>query len=205
MSKCDKIHLTEFDIATCGTGFQLIKAYLPYIDGSEQRLLAIFIRMAELMKTIEFYRDMPCPSPLSRSVHSPEHIAAEIKDYCSPKDGGILSLMANYQNINEMMKMYSAASGMMSDASGLFGSFTANAPSESQDLHAASDSTDRHRSANEHSPRDDAFSGGAPPNAHDGATDNKHHAATLPAGDMLSRFLTPEQQKLYEQYTDMLG
>ncbi len=167
MNKCDKIHLTEFDIATCGTGFQFIKAYLPYVDSSQQRMLAIFIRMAELMQTIDFYKDLPSPSPLSRSNHKPESIAAEMRQYCSPKECEIFSLLSNFENINEMMKLYSAVS-------------------------SASPS--------------DAFSGlnqSAGPQPENGSETQK--ADSSPAGDMLRKFLKPEQQKLYEQYMNMLG
>lgn len=162
MNKCDKIHLTEFDIATCGTGFQFIKAYLPYVDSSQQRILAIFIRMAELMQTIDFFKDLPCPSPLSRSRHTPESIAAEMRQYCSPKECEIFNLLSNFENINEMMKLYSAVSS----------------------------------AASESKPDDSPKNGFSPPHEKTGA---------LPGNDMLSRFLKPEQQKLYEQYMNMLG
>lgn len=162
MNKCDKIHLTEFDIATCGTGFQFLKAYLPYVDSSQQRMLAIFIRMAELMQTIDFYKDLPCPSPLSRSKHTPECIAAELRQYCSPKECEIFNLLSNFENINEMMKLYSAVSSASSDSK----------------------------------PADSPSNGFAPP---------PEAPKGSPGNDMLSRFLKPEQQKLYEQYMDMLG
>lgn len=162
MNKCDKIHLTEFDIATCGTGFQFIKAYLPYVDSSQQRMLAIFIRMAELMQTIDFFKDLPCPSPLSRSRHTPESIAAEMRQYCSPKECEIFNLLSNFENINEMMKLYSAVSSAVSESK----------------------------------PDDSPQNEFPPPHEKTGV---------LPGNDMLSRFLKPEQQKLYEQYMNMLG
>lgn len=167
MNKCDKIHLTEFDIATCGTGFQFIKAYLPYVDSSQQRMLAIFIRMAELMQTIDFYKDLPSPSPLSRSRHNPESIMAEMKQYCSPKECEIFSLLSNFENINEMMKLYSAVSSVSS-------SDALNSPDQS--------------------------SGSQPENG-----SSAQRTDSSPAGDMLRKFLKPEQQKLYEQYMNMLG
>ncbi|MCM1308668.1 MAG: hypothetical protein NC223_08725 [Butyrivibrio sp.] len=167
MNKCDKIHLTEFDIATCGTSFQFIKAYLPYVDGSEQRMLAVFIRMAELMRTIDFYKDLPCPSPLSRSRHTPESIAAELGQYCSPKECEIFNLLSNFENINEMMKLYSAvSSAAQTDAP-----FSSPPPA-------------------------------SPPPVFPSSSEN---AGAKTANDMLSRFLSPEQQKLYEQYMNMLG
>lgn len=176
MSKCEKIHLTEFDIATCGTGFQFIKAYLPFVDSSQQRALAIFIRIAELMQTIDFYKDLPCPSPLSRSRHTPDCIAAELSQYCSPKECEIFNLLANFENINEMMKLYSAMSSAAPDA----GSGEASASGN-----------DAGHGDGDNAPKGHNPMPGAP--------------GSMPAGDMLRKFLSPEQQKLYEQYMNMLG
>ena len=44
----ENLPLTEFDLATSGTYMQMIKAYIPFIDLKEQRLISIAIRIAEL-------------------------------------------------------------------------------------------------------------------------------------------------------------
>lgn len=108
MEKFESLPLTEFDIATCGTYFQMIKAYLPYIDGQQQQMLAIFIRLAELMQTLEFYRNMPCDSPLCRKNKEHNHIIDEIKRYCPKKDMEIFEMMSNLGSMNEIFNIYNA-------------------------------------------------------------------------------------------------
>lgn len=108
MEHCESLPLTEFDIATCGTYFQMIKAYLPYTDMNQQKMLAIFIRLAELMQTLEFYKDMSCNSPLSRSNKDTKHIFDEIKRYCPKKDCEIFEMMSNLGNMNEIFNIYNA-------------------------------------------------------------------------------------------------
>ena len=66
MEHFETLPLTEFDIATCGTYFQMIKAYLPYTSGEQQKMFALFIRLAELMQTLEFYKNMPSGKGASR-------------------------------------------------------------------------------------------------------------------------------------------
>ncbi len=108
MEKFESLPLTEFDIATCGTYFQMIKAYLPYIDGQQQQMLAIFIRLAELMQTLEFYRNMPCASPLCRKNKDHNRIIDEIKRYCPKKDMEIFEMMSNLGSMNEIFNIYNA-------------------------------------------------------------------------------------------------
>ena len=108
MEQFETLPLTEFDIATCGSYFQMIKAYLPYTSGEQQKMFAIFIRLAELMQTLEFYKNMPCPSPLARAHHDPEHIAKDIKRFCPKKDCEILNMMSNFKNMNEIFNVCNA-------------------------------------------------------------------------------------------------
>ena len=65
----ENLPLTEFDLATSGTYMQMIKAYIPFIDLKEQRLISIAIRIAELIQTINFFKNMSEPSPLFRANH----------------------------------------------------------------------------------------------------------------------------------------
>lgn len=108
MEHFETLPLTEFDIATCGTYFQMIKAYLPYTSGEQQKMFALFIRLAELMQTLEFYKNMPCPSPLARAHHDTEHIVNDIKRFCPKKDCEIFNMMSNFNNMNEIFSIYNA-------------------------------------------------------------------------------------------------
>ncbi len=108
MEHIENLPLTEFDIATCGTYFQMIKAYLPYTDKQQQKMLAIFIRLAELIQTLEFYKDMPDDCPLCRNNRDTQHIINEIKRYCPKKDCEIFEMMSNLGSMNEIFNIYNA-------------------------------------------------------------------------------------------------
>lgn len=108
MEKQQKLCLTEFDVATCDSYLQMLKAYIPYTDTKQQYIIAVFVRLAELMQTIDFFKNMPCQSPLCREKHDVEHIIRDIKSYCPKKDAEILDMISQLGNFNDMFKVYSA-------------------------------------------------------------------------------------------------
>lgn len=96
--------LTEFDTITCGSYFQMIKAYLPYIDRDHQKMVAIFIRLMELIQTMDFYKTARTLPHKNKSESS--DILNDIKKYCPRKDCEILETISNLGNISEIMKVY---------------------------------------------------------------------------------------------------
>lgn len=96
--------LTEFDNLTCGSYFQMIKAYVPYIDKEHQKIIAIFIRLMELIQTMDFYKTAKCLP--DKSAREPSDIMKDIKRYCPKKDCEILETISNLGNISEAMKVY---------------------------------------------------------------------------------------------------
>ncbi len=106
MSDSEKILITDFDILTCGTGFQMLKAYLPYVDCKTQRILAILIRMLELSETLKFYDGLN-ESPLCKDPKNMEKMLKDISRFCPKKDFEILN---NISNISKMSEMYNTFS-----------------------------------------------------------------------------------------------
>ena len=51
----DKPPLTEFDIVTIPSSFQMMKAMLPFLDINLQKNLSLIIRFMELKQTIDFF------------------------------------------------------------------------------------------------------------------------------------------------------
>ena len=127
MDKQPVIRLTEFDVATCSSYLQMMKAYIPYTDVKQQYIMAVFIRLAELMQTIDFYRNMSCPSPLCRKEHDMEHMLKDIGSYCFGKDSEILDTLSQFDSFSEMFKMYnamnSAKEGSSANGSDIIGNF----------------------------------------------------------------------------------
>ena len=127
------MELTEFDIATTNQEIQMLKAFIPFVEPSLQRTLALCIRLFELISTLDFY---------NHKKKDKKAIFNEIKKYCPKENMEMFEMMSNMDNISEYLKMYQAMS-----------------------------------------------------------TPSKENSQS----DVLKNFLTPEQQKMYESYKDMLN
>lgn len=138
----NNMFLTEFDVATLSHETQMLKAFIPFMDTSQQKSFALFIRVFELIKTMDFYNHITEPSPLRRKNCGKKEIFEEMKNFCPKKDREILDIMANMDNITEYYNMFQAM----------------NSPKK----------------------------------------DNSQ-------SDILKNFLSPEQQKMYESYQNILN
>ena len=136
------MELTEFDIATTNQEIQMLKAFIPFVEPSLQRTLALCIRLFELISTLDFYNHLGEDCPLNRKTKDKKAIFNEIKKYCPKENIEMFEMMSNMDNISEYLKMYQAMS-----------------------------------------------------------TPSKENSQS----DVLKNFLTPEQQKMYESYKDMLN
>lgn len=136
------MELTEFDIATTNQEIQMLKAFIPFVEPSSQRTLALCIRLFELISTLDFYNHLEEDCPLNRKTKDKKAIFNEIKKYCPKENMEMFEMMSNMDNISEYLKMYQAMS-----------------------------------------------------------TPSKENSQS----DVLKNFLTPEQQKMYESYKDMLN
>ena len=106
MKNKDNLPLTEFDLATSGTYLQMLKAFIPFMDINEQRILAIAVRIIELTNTIHFFRNLKGPSPLFRNCHDKEYMLKEIKRFCPQKDLEIFEMIDKFQGMGDFMSMY---------------------------------------------------------------------------------------------------
>lgn len=52
-----ELKLTDLDYATGDHHLQMVKAALPYLDIGRQRNLSMFVKVEELLRTMEFFRD----------------------------------------------------------------------------------------------------------------------------------------------------
>lgn len=136
------MEVTEFDLATTSQEIQMLKAFIPFVEPSLQRTLALCIRLFELINTLDFYNHIGEDCPLTRKNKDKKAIFNEIKKYCPKENMEMFEMMSNMDNISEYLKMYQAMS-----------------------------------------------------------TPSKENNQS----DVLKNFLTPEQQKMYESYKDMLN
>lgn len=108
MDNKENLLLTEFDVATLSHELQMMKAFIPFMDMPQQKSFALFIRVFELIKTMDFYSNMQTPCPLHRQRHDKKDVFEEIKCYCPKKDREIFEMMSNMDNINEYYNMFQA-------------------------------------------------------------------------------------------------
>ena len=109
MNNKETFPLTEFDLATSGTYLQMLKAFIPFAGVKEQKMIAIAIRVIELINTINFFKNITEPSPLFRGNHDMEYILKEIKKYCPQKDLEILNMISNFSNMGDLMNTFQNA------------------------------------------------------------------------------------------------
>ena len=115
MENKDCLLLTEFDVATLSNETQMLKTFIPFMDMPQQKSFALFIRVFELIRTMDFYNNMPSPSPLHRRSHDKKDIFAEIKNFCPKKDREIFEMMSKMDNITEYYNMFQSINSPADD------------------------------------------------------------------------------------------
>lgn len=98
--------VTDFDLLTTRGSTQIIKALIPYLSPSEQRTLAIIVRLMEFMQTISYFESQTaiwCPDS-SQLQFTPEQIG-QLKKYCTPELQKTLDMILQFMNISSVMNM----------------------------------------------------------------------------------------------------
>lgn len=100
--------LTEFDQLTLGNSTQIIKAILPFFDVRTQRILSIFIRIRELMTTIDFYRNRAAGVFAKGGRFNQSDLLNVLRKYCPDIN---LDMVDSFNTFMQMENMMSAMSG----------------------------------------------------------------------------------------------
>lgn len=108
--------LTLFDQNTIGNSTQMIKSLIPYLEPHSQRMVAILVRMRELMLTIQYYSSFP---PQKLAFHSNDEILSQVKKYCSPEMESQIDLMMKMFSMSELMNVLSGIEGVKTDNAGM--------------------------------------------------------------------------------------
>ncbi len=125
MNKQDTL-VTEFDCKTTGGSTQLIKAIIPLLNPTQQRMLAIMTRIWELIMTIKFF-ERTCfqnnGTPLTANLN-PEMIN-RVKRYCTPESQQTIDMLLNFMNMSELMNMMNSfnSDGAPGDLGGMMDLF----------------------------------------------------------------------------------
>lgn len=106
-------NMTTFDSVIQTQQLQIIKAAIPYIQTSEQKLISIYVKMLELNQTIRLFDkkedvlkmcsvDTENTSPSERPIH----MLNDIRGFCSEREKETIDMLLNFLNAFEIYKNY---------------------------------------------------------------------------------------------------
>ncbi len=101
MNEEPSMKLTDFDYLTGDHRLQMVKAALPYVNISEQRLLSVMVKFQELRRTISLFDDeetmeMGICSLGDQAPRSPLDMMGAIRPYANPQEQDFIDLVSNF-------------------------------------------------------------------------------------------------------------
>ena len=112
MSDKGQDKVIAFDTLFTTNHIQMMKIFMPYLDLSMQKNIAIYVKMMELQYTIQFFQKNPSVPPLplqNEKSNDTSAILNSMLPYCNPderaKIENISNMLKTYQQYKEMMEM----------------------------------------------------------------------------------------------------
>ncbi len=108
--------LAPIDKATNNQKMRILKASLPYFDFSQQRSLAMAIKMLEFRKTLEVFNE---PTPLHTEFQQKKAVSSleflqDIKNSCDEPSQKKLNMLIMLMNMQHTMEAYKTDPKMLS-------------------------------------------------------------------------------------------
>lgn len=105
----NQLFLTDFDLKTTNGSTQMIKALIPFFSPREQQMLAMIVRIQELVMTIRYFDKISQIQQNSNIKFSfNKEIFDHIKRYCTPENQKMIDSIMQFMNISELMKVMNA-------------------------------------------------------------------------------------------------
>lgn len=208
----DKPPLTEFDIVTIPSSFQIMKAMLPFLDINLQKNLSLIIRFMELKQTIDFFNyasNITSMSNSNKSISTDNENSNFLLNLLNNEDfmNSIAPyLPENYKSMISGFKMFSSISELFNqnnmDVSDLLGKYmggfagtTANTSKNNQENTVNQENTPQdveNNNENNFNNNDSEQSRQVPPSEADKGF------------SIFSNAMNQEQQKLFDDYLKQL-
>ena len=83
---------TEFDERTIGRSTQLLKALIPFLEPSQQKMFGLMVRIIEFNMTVDFFNHNRIPACAFKPPCGGDMLS-ELKCYCSPDEQKQLDMM----------------------------------------------------------------------------------------------------------------
>lgn len=98
--------ITEFDLKTTNGSTQMIKALIPFFSPREQQMLAMIVRIQELIMTVRYFEKISYIQQQSNIKFSfNKDLFDHIKCYCTPENQKMIDSILQFMNISELMNM----------------------------------------------------------------------------------------------------
>lgn len=111
MSKSNQEKVVAFDTLFTTNHIQMLKILLSYMEPSQQKTIAVYIKFLELEYTISFLKKHPyalSDFPKEKNLDTAK-ICDEISPFLSPSEQeklcNIRNMLQNFENMQEMMQM----------------------------------------------------------------------------------------------------
>lgn len=99
---------TDFDYLLADPQLQMIKASLPYLQLPQQRVVSMMIKMRELNRTMDLFRDGELSAmglgTTNTKKSSPLEILQAIKPYAGSKERDMIDMLENVQLMMQAMQ-----------------------------------------------------------------------------------------------------
>lgn len=213
----DKPPLTEFDIVTIPSSFQMMKAMLPFLDINLQKNLSLIIRFMELKQTIDFFNYASNITSMSNSTKtiSTDNENSNFLLNLLNNDDFMNSvapyLPENYKSMISGFKMFSSMSELLNqsnmDVSDLLGKYMGGAASAFGNTNTAGTNENNQENTNnqdnntqniEHN--NENYSN----NNDSGQTKQRPPSEADKGFSIFSNAMNQEQQKLFDDYLKQL-
>lgn len=106
---------TAFDAATQSHHLEIIKAAIPYINNSEQRVISVYVKASELAETITLFgspnANIGITAQGSGNGGGMLEMLNDIKAVCTTKEQEAVNMVINFFNAYQMYHSYSQAFG----------------------------------------------------------------------------------------------
>lgn len=106
---------TAFDAATQSHHLEIIKAAIPYINNSEQRVISVYVKASELIETATMFRrpdtNIGITAQGSGSSGSMMDMLNDIKAVCTAREQEAVNMFINFFNAYQMYRTYNQTFG----------------------------------------------------------------------------------------------
>lgn len=198
---------TEFDERTIGTSTQLLKALIPFLEPSQQKMFGLMVRIIEFNMTLDFFNHNRIPACAFKPPCGGDMLS-ELKNYCSPEEKKQLDMILSMIKAQKIQAALAASP-------------PAGKPSDSPPAHEKPPSDNPTLRKPPYPPPPDRPHGkpsDTPPpcdcKTDENKPDNKPDKCPPPKPpnppcqpspiDMLSGFLSPEQIAMCRKFEDLL-